>query len=316
MMADQPNPKRRIKKSENSPRDWHDIAMLVVNVTGVVVIVVSILIGQWNQASNGKDVRDAIDKMAAIAKAMHDEKPLLTQQADASTKTAAAAQVTAGASSHQSADFKRQTSAIVKQADALVASAQATVTAAGAQLASAQANNRTAIAGLDAAKEQRRSAAILAASHEPDARLSGIELSGWSDPPDGHGMVNVSIKPTFTNIGGGTLLPSITFFNLDISSGVPHHIFGGGQITFGGNEKPVVPSGTYFPVQLLKYSIAKQEIDFVKAKKKAIYIWGTTLFTDNGGGSHKVCFIDFAFLPADGATVDIYPSPVQENECK
>jgi hypothetical protein len=282
-------------------RDWYDLVSLGVGIVGVIGVVATIAIGRFDQKSNGKDVHDAIGRMADIATAMQKQKPLLEKQAKAAADSAAAAKTTADLA-------KGQTDAVVQQAHSLMAGAQATIKAAEAQLAAAQANIKTAQNGakaaqanMDAAERQRQSAELFASTRAPASTLSSVSIDGWADAPDKVGVKKLRVKPMFTNTGGGTLFPGFTSFNLVITTAVPEKRPAVDQTGFGGNENPISSGEQYVPVKAFDYYFPKSEIDAVNGKTKSIVVWGTTLFTDGAQRLYTKCFIAVVQPPSEGA---------------
>ena len=263
-------------------RERRDKVRLVVEVLGAAAIVASIWQSQRNQEQSGEEMRTALEKIGSIAASMK-------EQTIATNKIAIASESTAQSNARTSEDFKRQTTAIIKQADALINSAQSTVVAASAQLASAQANTKTAEAGAKAAEQQLRTAVVLAATRLPSARLDRVVIEGWDSTPKEDGMVAVTVKPRWINIGGGNLVPGTTTFSLIITRALPsqppvaHH-------SFGGNDVQVAPNSSYSHAPGFEYKFSPADVAAVKNAAKAIFVWGATNFTDIAGTPYRVCY--------------------------
>ena len=277
--------------AERPTRDFYDWLMFVLQAFGVVLVTWTIFITLSSNRENGADMARAIGEMRDIAGAIESQaseiesqRPYIKQQAAAAADSAEAARTTASLASGQ-------TSAIVQQANALIGSANATIRATGAQLAAAQANIQTAEAGAKAAQAQQKSAELLANTRAPVARLSSVAITGWNEPANAAGNFSIGVRPAFSNVGGGTLLPSMTSFNLLLTQEVPYPLPLGREKFFGGNESPIPPGGSYSPIKPIIFEIEKSEIDAVKSGKTGILVWGKTNFTDTSGKSYTTCYI-------------------------
>ena len=265
--------------------------MFVVGIAGVILVTTTIFITLSSNRQNSEDMARALSEMRDIAGAINKQageiekqRPYVRQQAAAAADSAAAARTTATLASGQ-------TSAIVQQANALIGSANATIKATAAQLAAAQANFQTAEAGAKAAQAQQRSAELLSSTRVPVARLSSVAITGWNDPADAMGNLSIGLKPAFNNVGGGTLLPGITWFNLLLTRDVPALLPEGAQRSFGGNESPISPGLSYSPIKPLIYKLPKSDIDAVKVGSLGILVWGRTDFADTFGKVYSTCYI-------------------------
>lgn len=302
-----PRPKKQNArhKPEKPQRDWFDKAGLMTGIAGVAAVIVTIVYGRIDQTSNGRDVSDALAKMAAIAKATRDERGPLERQAKAAAASAEAAKATAQL-------VRDQTDATVSQAKALIESASATVKAtsaqlraADAQLASAQANTKTAEAGARAASEQLRTAQLIAESQQPFAMFSGLSVDDIDTSSDSRKQAidRVKVKPVFENHGASDLFPVLTSFSLSVADVAPNVPPATPDFKFGGNETPTPHGGQFYPIEGFIYSLKRSDVDAFRTGKRYIFVWGTIEYTDSKRNLFKTCYAAIVSMPANGGSV-------------
>lgn len=301
-------PHRRFAKSLRS-MDANQWLTLMVAFASLGVAIASYL-----NSADTRELQGAVGRLAELAKQtkrngdfqgrqlaiMSAQRPFVERQANAAADAATAAKISAGAA-------KGQTDAILRQADALIRSAQASINATSAQLSAAKAQQTSAQAisvsaaeGTKAAELQQRTAGLLASSRVPVAKISFVDIQGWVSKPNPDGSLSLQVKPTFTNVGGGTLLPRLTSFHFGFLSPQTKFLTNDEKLEFGGNEFPIPPGQDYYPVNAFRISVRAQEFRDAQEGRLKIIVWGTVRFADANGTQYQACYLDFVNPPKVG----------------
>jgi hypothetical protein len=200
----------------------------------------------------------------------------------------------------QSDEVALQTKAISEQTEAIKSSAAAAVASSNAEILSSTA--------------QIKASGVAISSRTPQGVLRGIEIEGLDGVPNENGIVSIKVKYWFQNIGGSTLWPGKTSFNLLISSELPLVPDYRGQVYVGGNELPVQPGQGYGSGEPLVYEITAKDAEGIKNGKTKIYAFGRIEYTDNWKSEYVVCYA-YRVSPGTGIEAQLRPTGGQAYRC-
>ncbi|MDQ2859301.1 MAG: hypothetical protein M3T55_00935 [Pseudomonadota bacterium] len=234
-------------------------------------------------AAGTRDIKTAVRGLAALARQAG-------RQADATYGQLGAMKDQVAALKDQVNEAEAQTKAISDQTAAIKSSAISAVRAAQAEIEAADAQTKSA----DSAK---LAADAAAASNLPEFSLTSIEVNGLTGKPTSGDLVKVTIKPIFTNVGGGTAFPRIALVKLIKENTLPKRPDYAGGVSFGGNEFPVGHTGSFYPVAPFTYDVSVSEAKEIAEGKRAVVVIGYIDYDDGAHQQHHWCYAYAAAIP-------------------
>lgn len=201
----------------------------------------------------------------------------------------------------QVTEAKAQTKAISRQTDAIKASSDAAV--------------KTARAEIDSAQSQKRSAEAIAANNLPQPSLTGVDIDGLADKPGSDGLIQVSIKPTFTNVGGGSLFQAIGVFKIILENTLPPVPDYNGGVPFGGNELTVVHGATFYPGIAPKFPFPPANAKAFADGERGFFLIGIVDYSDSAEQRHRRCYAYVVMKPKDRPVI-FYNVPMPTYHCQ
>ena len=186
----------------------------------------------------------------------------------------------------QVVEAKAQTAAIASQTTAIIASSDAAVKSAEAQT--------------ESSKAQQRSADAIAASNLPQITLVSLNMGGIGGKPDKDGNIAITLQPSYSNIGGGTLYPSITAIKLVWGSALPPRPDYSDAQTFGGNDLNILHGGSYSPTKPVELKVSAALAQPVFDGKVGVFVIGYATYFDVSRQQHRWCYAYLASFPKGG----------------
>jgi hypothetical protein len=242
--------------------------------------------GQLKSASLQTD--NAIGRIAAVANATEDEAnsvgnevSAIRDQGNTMGTELGEMQNQTGILANQVGEAKKQTKAISEQTTAIKDSSAAAVKSAGAQIETATA--------------QRQSAQVISAASIPEVGFVGVDITGMDGKPEQNGLIKVSVKPHFSNTGGGAMYQKGGVFALTRELATkPDYA---NIISFGGNELTVFPTGIFQPDGDVILDFKPEEAKGIIDGTIKLFIYGYVDYFDGAKTEHRTCFADRIATP-------------------